>query len=516
MKINSIKGNKSNRKIFIILIGIILMIFTYAFTCVIPDIFLHSGKQAYNNKNYQKAYSNLDIAVKLNKRNRDARYYFVQTLIKMRPTLLVQRKLFELSQNKFSDSADVIAEQQILKWRDDIFANIGDNYIENVPFNNKILRWDTTKLPLNVNIQNLAQGNIPQYYMEEIRKAFIQWQESTDGLVKFNFIDNPKQAQILVKIISDDKRTSCKQEECKYVAAYTEPTLNGDLLSKMTISLYDVNGINQYFTQRQIYNIVLHEIGHSLGIMGHSQNKDDLMYMERNPSNDMASEKSDFQLLSQTDLNTINLLYKLVPDITNTSLNDFNTNHQFYAPIVMGSETEIGSRKELEAKNYIKGAPNLPNGYIALSEAYVENQEYGKAIEALNKALSLSSTTNEKFVIYYNMSIIYMNVQDWDNSLKYAQMAKQLRYSSASDIDGLIAAINFNKGNKEFAKNAYEEALKNKPGDILNSVNLAKIYIKEFNFIKAGDVLNNLVQANPDAKNDPKVKPYGLLMFFFK
>lgn len=508
--------NKPGRKLLIILIGTIIIIFTYIVNYMVPGIFLNYGKQAYKNGNYKEAYSDLNIAVNLNKKNKEARYYFVQTLIKMRPTLNVQKKLFALSQNNFSDSADLIADQQIEKWRDNIFINIGDNYIEHVPFNDKILRWDTSKFPLNVNIQNLSKNNIPQYYTEEVRKAFLQWQGSTSNLVKFKFVDDPTQAQILVKIITDDKRKSCKDEECKYIAAFTEPAISGDMLNQMTISLYDVNGVSQYFTQRQVYNIVLHEIGHSLGIMGHSQNKDDLMYMERNPSNDLASDHSDFQLISQTDLNTLNLLYKLVPDITNTPLNKFNTSYQFFAPIVMGSDTQISSRKELEAQNYITSAPNIPNGYIDLSAAYVDEHEYAKAVKALNHALLLSSTDNEKFVIYYNLAIIYMNIQDWDNSIKYAKMAKQLNYSSNSNIDGLIAAINFNKGNKEFAKNAYIEALEKTPGDVLNSVNLAKIYIKELNFVNAGEVLNNLVKANPEAKNDPKVKPYGLLMFFFR
>ena len=93
-------------------------------------------------------------------------------------------------------------------------------------------------------------------------------------------------------------------------------------------------------------------------------------------------------------------------------------------------------------------------------------------------------------------------------------MAKSLQ--SSPEIDGLIAGINFNRGNKEFAKRTYIETVEKNPQSIIDSLNLAKIYLREFNFAQAGKTLNNLVIANPEAKNDPKVKAFGLLMFLFK
>lgn len=511
------KWNERKRLRFLIIFGIILIIFTAVFEEILPNIFFNMGKEAYQQKNYQKAYSMLYIANRLNSYNKDLRYYYAQTLIKLPPTLEVQRELFYLSENKSGDSADLIAQQQLLTWKDQIFYNVGENYIQKAPFNSKILRWDESKFPIKVYIEDDTNGSAPGYYTNEVQRAFLEWQKATSNLIRFKFVSVPADSQILVKIISDNKRQSCKAEECKYVAAFTAPTLNGDFLKKMTITLYDVNAINQPFTARQIYNIVLHEIGHSLGIMGHSENPNDLMYMERRRGNDDSGSTSNYQLISSADLNTLELLYMLIPDITNTPLNKYNTKHQFFSSIVMGSDAEITSQKILEAKNYIASAPNIPNGYLDLAAGYTDQKNYTKAIACLNKALELSSTDSEKFAVYYNLAIIYMNTQDWDNSLKYAQMAKALKSNvSASDIDGLIAAINFNKGNKEFAKQAYQNVLDTNPGSIIDSVNLAKIYLKEFNLSAAGHTLNKLVQANPSAKDDKMVKPFGLLMFFFR
>ena len=501
------------KRIFAIVLIVLTAIVFFSIHNLIPSFYLNLGKEAYIHKDYKKAYNLLGKAILLNSTDRDVRYYFVQTLIELPPTLEIQKSLYEVSQVNLPDSADLIADRQISKWRNQISLNVGENYIEQAPFNNEILRWDIKKFPLNVKIENDSQSNIPTYYENKIKEAFLQWQ-STTGFVKIKFDDI--EPDILVKIVSSKDNGKCREAGCKYVVAYTSPTLNGDVLKQMTITFYDFNNLGQPFSEREIYNTALHEIGHSLGIMGHSYNKDDLMYMQNNLSKDYDSFRSDFQLISPVDLNTLRLLYKLIPNITNTKLKDFDTSHQFFAPIVMGTDEQINSRKMLEAQNYIKAAPNLPNGYIDLGAVYAEQKEYNSAIESLNKALELSSNDSEKFVVYYNMAVIYMNIRDWDNSLKYANIAKQLQPQSSAEIDGLIAGINFNRGNKELAKQTYADSLKKNPSSTIDALNLAKIYLKEYNFTQAGRTLNNLVKANPMAKNDPKIKTYGLLMFLFR
>lgn len=493
---------------------LITLLCLYSVEKFIPDIMFRVGKDAYIGQNYAKAYEMFSYAVRLNKYNRDYRYYLVESMLKLKPTLEVQRELFSLSQSNLSDSADLIADRQISDWRKNILSNSGDNYITEVPFNDKILRWDVKKFPLKVFIETKTPNLPPAYYTIEIQKAFLQWQSSTKNFIRFEFVKDEKDANILVSINSSEEMKKCTQDNCKYTVAYTTPSFNGELLKKMDIFFYDTNNLGKPFSQREVYNTALHEIGHSLGIMGHSSNKDDLMYMENNEDKISNEEISDYELISHRDLNTLNLLYKLVPDITNTPMAQFNTSLQFFSPIVLGDEQEITTHKILEAENYINGAPELPNGYIDLAAAYAETKQYSKATEAFDKALSLCSNDNERFVVYYNYSIIYTEIQDWKSALKYAQMAKQIQPSA--DIDGIIAMINYKMGRKDLAKNAYNDALKKNPGNIIDSLNLAIIYIKEFNPVMAGHTLNNLVKANPDAANDSRVKSYGLLMFFFK
>lgn len=502
-----------NKRIIAIVLILIIAVFVWVFGKMLPDIYSNLGQKNYAEGNYTEAYSDLKTAVFLSPKNRNARYYYVQTLISLRPNLNVQRELFNISQANLPDAADLIADMQISKWRNQIAINSGENYIDQAPFNDKVLRWDATKFPLKVYIQNNS-AVAPKYYQESIQKAFLEWQEASNNLVSFKFVNNEKEANINVSINSSSDMKKCDTADCKYSVANTVPILNGDLLKKITISIYDSNNLGQPFSESQIYGTALHEIGHSLGIMGHSYNKDDIMYMENKQENTFDNLKNDSRFISSVDLNTLNLLYKLIPDITNTPLNQFDASHQFFAPIVLGNDAQINSKKMLEAQNYVESAPNLPNGYIDLASAYLEAKQYSDSIEFLNKALSLCSNNNEKFMVYYNFAVVYMEIKDWENTLKYANIAKQ--YNPSSDVNGLIAMSYYNLGKKELAKKSYAEALQQSPDNIIDAHNLATIYLKEFNFAQAGKVLNNLIKANPDAKNDPMIRCYGIITFFFK
>lgn len=489
------------------------VIFVWIFGKMLPDLYLKAGKMNYENGSYAQARKNLRKALLINPKDRDARYYYIRTLLKFPPTLDIQKEVYMISLLNQPDTADLIADRQLSTWRNQITSNIGENYIEQVPYNNKILRWDRTKFPLAVAIEK-TQPNVPEYYNIQIKKAFAQWQMSSQNLVTFKFVDNPEEAQITTKIIPSNERKECNYDECKYVMAYTMPKINGDYLAKMTIVFYDANNLNAPLSEREIYNTALHEIGHTLGIMGHSYSKNSLMYMAKEQETQFDIYRSDFQLIAPMDLNTLNLLYKIIPDITNTPLSEYNTEKQFFAPVVMGNPEQVNSRKYQEAKNYIQKAPDLPSGYIDIASAYAEQNDFNNALKSLKKALELSSTKEEKFIVNYNLAITYFNIKDFDKSLEYSQQAYELK--ADSDVEGFIATIYSHKGENEKAKNLYKSSLEKDPANIINSVNLARLYLNEMNFAQASKTINNLIRVNPESASDPRVKAFSNLTSIFK
>ena len=272
----------------------------------------------------------------------------------------------------------------------------------------------------------------------------MQWADYADFL-SFTFTVE-KKADIYVKFnpLPDD---ICEDGVCKYVVAYTIPKISGNQLKSMTITMYDKDANGNYFSDKEIYNTILHEIGHALGIMGHSYSSDDLMYMSTSPETTYTRYRTAFHFLSQDDINTLNLLYKMIPDITNVPISKFDKEGLIYAPIVLGNSRQISSRKIKEAQNYIDSAPDIPNGYIDLAVAYADQENYSKAIEALREALERAQTDSDRYIIYYNIAAAHLNSNNLDEAEKYLELAR--RINDSSDISELQSNINHARAAKK-------------------------------------------------------------------
>lgn len=402
----------------------------------LPEFFFQKGLKEYKAKNFVTAHKYIGFAKKLKPNNKDYRYNYVMALSGLTPTYDIQKEMFELTKDKASDSSARLAQVQVDFWKRKLLQTYGHNYIEQTPYDNRILRWDINSFPLKVSIDFPVEDSLPNYYRSEITKAFYQWQNSSKFLT-FNFVNNSQDAQIIVKFLPLPGN-NCSETGCKYVVAYTEPTIKNDILKKMTITMYDKDANGNYFSDKELYNTILHEIGHALGIMGHSFSTDDLMYMsnEEHQNNIYLRYRSSFQYISSKDINTITLLYNLAPEISNVPVSHIKKDKLIYPPIILGSLEDMNKGKLKEAENYVKKAPDLPGGYIDLGIAYAELEKKEKAIDALTKALELSKTPQDKFTAYYNLAVVETNLGSREKALEYAKQAQNIQ--NTEDLEDLI------------------------------------------------------------------------------
>ncbi len=411
-----------------------------------PMIYYKKGRALLDKQDYARARYNFQKSYFFDNKNKDNRYYYVQALIHLPPDISVQKELFEIANGNLDDSAQQAAMQQINEWKNQIAYKIGDNYIEQTPFESGTVRWDKDTFPLKININNESGKNVPEYYESEIKRAFAQWQQST-GFLSFVYTDNPRHSNISVKI-ANIPSDICNENNCKYIVAYTKPEISGNLLKKMTITLYATDPKGSFFSDKELYNTILHEIGHAMGIMGHSYSSGDLMYMYSEDNNSFyVPYRSSFQYLSSQDINTMELLYKFLPDISNTSPEKLNRKNLIYPPIILGTGKEINSRKLKEAKNYIKNAPDIPAGYIDLGIAYSELGNKKEAIKAIQKAYNLSRTQNEKYISAYNLAVVYLENNNPEKAMQYAKEAQNI--SNSDIIKELIMNIKHSKYSKK-------------------------------------------------------------------
>jgi len=123
---------------------------------------------------------------------------------------------------------------------------------------------------------------------QEARIGFSRWTEATHGYIAYKVVEAPQGADMTVTFNpeSDD--------------GYTTTQFSGGRLKKANIKV----GVQRGWAH-DIECVAAHEFGHALGLNGHSDRVDDLMF----PTHNMGSRWS----ITQRDLNTLAAIYRPSP-----------------------------------------------------------------------------------------------------------------------------------------------------------------------------------------------------------
>jgi len=156
--------------------------------------------------------------------------------------------------------------------------------------------------------------------------GFESWEEGSDGLVRFTQVDDAPSARI--KVVWSHLGIPRDKGGCA-LGAHTITKWNSkggpSPLKAVGIPISLPHLGSKYDAKPQIIevnldliyarepdvrlvvlkNVVTHELGHALGILGHSANQSDMMY----------SVTDEYSRISQRDLNTLIKLYNCKPDV---------------------------------------------------------------------------------------------------------------------------------------------------------------------------------------------------------
>lgn len=345
---------------------------------------------------------------------------YVAALSKVKPAYSVQKKLYGIAESKQQDEAAKAAKYKVLEIKSQIMREFYGNYITNAVYGSGILRWDIRSFPLKVYFEN--PNDVPAYYVDNINKALSIWTKSTN-FVKFTKVNDKAKADVVITF-KDIPQNSCSTGRCSFAAAVTEPEISGQkLLKRMNMTFYKTNPYNKKFSESEILNTALHELGHTLGIMGHSNNPRDLMFAQKDNGGYFTSLPTpDF---TRNDLNTLVLLYRIEPAISNNP--DLKSETFYYAPLIIGGEDERIRTKIEEYKKYIRNYPSMSSGYINLASTYADNGDFQNALTTLLQGEKYSKSSDDKFLIEYNKAMIYYNMQKYDEAVQCANNAKSIK-----------------------------------------------------------------------------------------
>lgn len=180
--------------------------------------------------------------------------------------------------------------------RSPISAN---NYLAETTANG-MARWSLNNMPIKVFIK--TGRDVPGFRPELesiLKQAFISWNQASKNVIAFDFTDRESGAQIVCSWTNNSREMMSSAEGGH---AMVIPDRNGIITGAkimiLTTGPEGSNTMSDNFAKR----VSLHEIGHSLGLLGHSRDPNDIMFGSLPPADIPCA-------LSAKDINTLLALY---------------------------------------------------------------------------------------------------------------------------------------------------------------------------------------------------------------
>lgn len=155
-----------------------------------------------------------------------------------------------------------------------------DHYLRYVgfelPFNeNVLLHWSRRQMPLRVHLPIPPEGfySDPIAVHDVVRDGVTDWADVVEpGLPSFRFVDSPGEADIQIDWAFESPDPSWFVAHCVYAQTLISKRFGVDRI------LVTARWRGDEPSLETLYGTVLHEMGHALGLGGHSPEAGDVMY----------------------------------------------------------------------------------------------------------------------------------------------------------------------------------------------------------------------------------------------
>lgn len=379
-------------------------------------------------------------------------------------TVSIEEKETSPQNNNFNN---INFDKQVATNRSIINKKFPGNYIDRSLKSGKLVRWNPSTFPLQVFVED--KPDLPDYYNKTVKKAFAQWQDSSDDFITFNFTDIEEYADIKCYFPDDYHSENDGQ---RMIAGITNFNYKNDKLEYAWINFasYDMN--NKFRSEDALYSTALHEIGHALGISGHSINKNDVMY---------PVTKHTKTQISQNDINTLKLIYSIVPDITNKNYSEEDKKKYITTEDVLGN---YDTRLDIELQATKADLNSDKNSYFAgkyfnMANIYYKKKDFHNAVKNYEKGLTITSDPKDIEKINMNIAICYNELNEYDKALKHLQISDNIK--NTPDKSAFFSNLYYKKGEYDKAKAIALKVLSTNPDNYNSYITLYHVYKHENN-----------------------------------
>lgn len=294
-----------------------------------------------------------------------------------------------------------------------IKAAVIDSYFRSVASNGKIIRWNKASFPLKVYVQDSPE--VPDYYREVVMSAYLAWQRASEGLVSFDFVETPDEA--------DMKCFFKNSNDNKNVIGVQSFNVNGNVIKDSTIVFKKTDDKHHNLDSKQLFSSALQEIGRSLGLTGKSTSIYDVMYP--------IGTKFNTEITAR-DLKTLALVYSVVPDVTNIQPTEQEESQMFKVSEILAT---LNVPVTNDTKNLDEIVAQDIETHLALAEQYRRRAEYDKAAQEYQAVAQVKTDRRSKSEVYYEVAVMYLDAEEFDKAKSCAEIA------CATDMNDLTETL---------------------------------------------------------------------------
>jgi tetratricopeptide (TPR) repeat protein len=161
-------------------------------------------------------------------------------------------------------------------------------------------RWRASEMPIRIYVKpGAGVPGFKPYYDDLLKQSAQEWVDASDGNVSVEYVTSPSKAQINFWWSDNPADVSNRAEggEAK-IYVREDGTIASGKIVVLTIPITPLRPI----TDNLVRFVCLHEIGHVLGISGHSTKPNDVMFFSTSVTDDRKE-------LSSRDKKTLSRLY---------------------------------------------------------------------------------------------------------------------------------------------------------------------------------------------------------------